>query len=195
MPSRIAPGPGSIVLLIACIGWCRITSFPAARAARAASLEYCNPGKTAIVHGNGRRRKGSSWARLCPASSKTKIRVPRDFPGRGRSGGDDGTVGIGERAGGGVGFAGRVGATEGVETTDGVVCVGAGPGRAAGRAAGRVAGAGSGATATGASTVTGRVTGSVGGLSEKRVNKTASEAPIITARTTRLVFSSPDDSR
>ena len=42
----------------------------------AASFEWVSPGKTAIVLGNGSVKNASSWERLCPASSKTKTRVP-----------------------------------------------------------------------------------------------------------------------
>ena len=63
-----------------------MASLPAARTLRAASREYSNPGKTAIVQGNGSFRNGSSCLRLCPASSKMNMMVPRCLTGKGRSG-------------------------------------------------------------------------------------------------------------
>ncbi len=74
-------------------------SLPEERILRAASREYFNPGKTAIVQGKGRSKKGWSCSRLWPASSKTKMRVPFGFSGRGRSGGGAATVGSRGRGG------------------------------------------------------------------------------------------------
>ena len=77
----MAPAPGFTFRFIACIGWCKMTSFLLWRTIRADSALWARRGNTATVTGNGSATHFFSWLTFCPPSSKTTQRTAPFFAG------------------------------------------------------------------------------------------------------------------
>ena len=77
----MAPAPGFTFRFIACIGWCKMTSFLLWRTIRADSALWARRGNTATVTGNGSATHFFSWLTFCPPSSNTTQRTAPFFAG------------------------------------------------------------------------------------------------------------------